>query len=133
LAAIIGRQSRSRRKIRCRAQRTFSLPQFVSRDSRWEARYPIRRAKRSWRQWKWRLEAAAVGIEPAVDFDATGKLPCGCVICDECRAAMALQSGRTEWLEWASLDADLQRVIASWTQLPPAIRVAIAAIVQSQL
>jgi len=71
----------------------------------------------------------AAGIEPASDFDATGKLPCGCVFCEECRAANALQSKRSTWLNMASLDADLHRVIASWPALPGPIRAAMMALV----
>jgi hypothetical protein len=76
------------------------------------------------------MEAAE--IEPSFDFAATGQLPCGCVICEECRAARALHFRRTEWLELASSDADLQRVIATWGNLPEPIRRAILVLVGSQ-
>lgn len=73
----------------------------------------------------------AAGIEPSDDFAATGKLPCGCVICEECRAALALQNWRPEWLEVAFDDADLQRVVESWERLPTPMRRAILALVNS--
>ena len=79
-----------------------------------------------------RSSMAEAGIEPASDFNATGKLPCGCVICENCRAALALHFGRPGWLELASADADLQRVVTAWTDLPDAIRRALIALVGSQ-
>ena len=45
----------------------------------------------------------AAGIEPSKDFAATGKLPCGCVICEECRAALALQNGAINGSNWHSM------------------------------
>lgn len=74
----------------------------------------------------------AAGIEPSIDFAATGQLPCGCVICEECRAALALQNWRPEWLEVAFDDADLQRVVDAWADLPEAIRRAAVSLVDSQ-
>jgi len=69
------------------------------------------------------------GIEPALDFDATGIPPCGCVIWEQCRAANALHSGRPEWLEMALDDTDLQRVVEAWADLPESMRKAIAFLV----
>lgn len=74
----------------------------------------------------------AAGIEPVRDFAATGLPPCGCVICKECRAALALHSWRPEWLEVAFDDAELQRVVDSWGSLPHGLRQGILAILQSQ-
>jgi hypothetical protein len=65
-----------------------------------------------------------VGIESAGDFDATGNLPCGCVICEKCRAANALYAGRPNFLDLALIVADLQGVIAAWSMLPAAVRAA---------
>ena len=76
-------------------------------------------------------KAEGMGFEPDADFAATGVLPCGCVICPECRAALALQTGRPEWHELASFDVDLQRVIAAWEGLPEGIRKAVMAVVES--
>jgi hypothetical protein len=42
------------------------------------------------------------------------------------RAGRALHADCPRWLDLASLDADLQRVIAAWGGLPEAIRTAIA-------
>jgi hypothetical protein len=66
----------------------------------------------------------AAGIEPASDFDATGQLPCGRVICEECRAANALQGPCSDCHWMAFLDADLQRIVAAWNGLPAAIKAA---------
>lgn len=76
-----------------------------------------------------KMEAA--GIEPSSDLAATGKLPCGCVICEECRAALALQNWRPQWLEVTFDDPDLQRVVESWDALPAAMKAAIMALVRS--
>src|SRR5579863_5639694 len=78
-----------------------------------------------------RMEAA--GIEPAVDFDSSGKLDCGCVICEECRAAMALHSDGTDWLDLALADADLQSVIRAWRVVAAPIKAAIRALIGSQV
>jgi|GEM_PF-7096905 len=72
----------------------------------------------------------AAEIERSNDFDATGKLPCGCVICEECRAALALQNWRLERLEVAFADAELQRVVEAWNQLSTSVRAAIAILVK---
>jgi len=77
-------------------------------------------------------ELEAAGVEPRDDFDASGYLPCGCVICDECRAARALHFSSSNWLDLSSLDADLQSVHAAWSSLPDAIRKAIIALVEVQ-
>jgi hypothetical protein len=69
------------------------------------------------------------GIEPAFNSDATDFLPCGCVNCQQCRAARALHLGCPDWLYVASADADLQRVIAAWDALPQAIRAAVMAVI----
>jgi hypothetical protein len=73
----------------------------------------------------------ATGIEPAFNSDATDILPCSCVNCQQCRAAPALHFGCPDWLETASHDADLQRVIAAWGDLPEAIRRALLALIGS--
>ena len=74
-------------------------------------------------------EVPKLRLESTVDFDATRILSCGCVICDECRAANALQTGRCNCLDLASIDADFQRVIRAWDGLPEVIRRAIVALV----
>jgi hypothetical protein len=73
----------------------------------------------------------AAGIEPAADFDLSGKLDCGCVICEECRAAMALHPQGLDWLDLAQNDADLQSVIGAWNGLAEPIRRAIRALLGS--
>ena len=74
-------------------------------------------------------EVAEAGIEPSGDFAATGNLPCGCVIYEECRAARALHSESPNCLDLSSLDADLQSVHAAWCSLPEAIRMAVLALI----
>ena len=74
----------------------------------------------------------AAGIEPAGDFAATGKLPCGCVICEECRAANALHGDCSSCLCMASLDADLQQIVETWSSLPGPIRAAILTLAKLQ-
>jgi hypothetical protein len=59
-------------------------------------------------------------------------MACGCVICEECRAVLALQIWRIDWLELALNDTDLQRLIAAWSGLPMAIRRAVSALIGSQ-
>jgi hypothetical protein len=74
----------------------------------------------------------AAGIESASDFDATDQLPCGCVFCEECRAANALHDDCSSCLNLTSADADLQRVVAAWVALPKVIRRAIVVLIESQ-
>ena len=69
------------------------------------------------------------GLEPTEDLDTTAVAAYGCVICPRCRAARALQTGHLGWLDLASLDGDLQRVIAAWGGLPSAIREVLLALV----
>jgi hypothetical protein len=77
------------------------------------------------------LEGASAAIEPALHFDATDILHCGCAICQQCRAARTLHFCFPELLATASHDADLQRVVASWTRLRLPVRIAIDAMVQA--
>jgi hypothetical protein len=58
-------------------------------------------------------------------------LPCGCVICDECRAATALHSSVADRPNLASIDADLRNVLDAWSRLPNSIRRAILALVEA--
>jgi hypothetical protein len=73
----------------------------------------------------------AAGIEPASDFAVTRDLACSCIVCEECRAANALQNGGSNCHFLASADADLQRVVGVWDGLPGAMRKAILALVGS--
>ena len=73
-----------------------------------------------------KLEAA--GIEPSDDFAATKDGVCNCENCQQCRAAYALHLECFKGHLLASFDADLQRVIAVWDELPEAMRRAALAI-----
>lgn len=57
-------------------------------------------------------------------------LPCGCVICDNHRAANALHLEGASWHTVSLSDADLQFVIARWAQLPKPIRAAVVALIE---
>lgn len=76
------------------------------------------------------LEAG--GIEPPLDSDATNNQPCGCEFCTDPCAANALHSCGSNCQFMATIDADLQSVIAAWERLPEAIRRAITGLVHSQ-
>ena len=76
---------------------------------------------------------AGAGIEPAFNSDATNFPPCSCVNCQQCCAAPALQFCRPDWLELASVDADLQGVIAAWSSLPEAIRTTFMVLISTVL
>ena len=78
------------------------------------------------------LSAGATGFEPVSDFDATSTGACACEFCQGYRAAQALHSGRSNRLDVASLDPDLQRVIAGWDAQPEAIRQEIGALVGAE-
>jgi hypothetical protein len=56
---------------------------------------------------------------------------CGCVACEGRRAANALHFARSSFLELASRDADLRRMISAWAGLPEAIRRATWAMIDS--
>jgi hypothetical protein len=64
----------------------------------------------------------AAGIEPSADFATSESGVCDCENCQECRAARALhfECFKSQFL--ASLDADVQRVVAAWNKLGPATR-----------
>jgi hypothetical protein len=61
------------------------------------------------------------GIEPASCAEPTLNCLCACVKCQHPCAARALHSGGLNCQFMASLDAELQRVIAAWDGLPVAI------------
>ena len=70
----------------------------------------------------------AAGIEPAGDFDLTTEVVCDCVNCQEGRAAPALHSGRSAWLDLSSIDADLLSVVLAWEKISGPIRKAIVSL-----
>jgi hypothetical protein len=73
------------------------------------------------------------GIEPARDSDAIVNLSCACGNCEQCRAAPALHFPHSEWLDPASIDADLLTVVLAWEKISGPIRKAIVALAESQL
>ena len=74
----------------------------------------------------------AAGIEPASYGELTVDGDCGCVECQPPCAARALHSGGLSCQCLASLDPDLQRVIAAWDGLPAVIRKATLALIGSE-
>ena len=77
------------------------------------------------------LAAVVLGIEPAICFDGTNEAVCDCVNCAQCRAARALHSGNSNWLDLASIDADLLSVVLAWGKLSEPVRKGICALVHS--
>jgi hypothetical protein len=73
----------------------------------------------------------AAGIEPAFNFDGKNEGVCDCVNCEKCRAAPALHSGRPNWLDLSSIDADLQSVVLAWEGISEPIRQGILALVHA--
>jgi hypothetical protein len=73
----------------------------------------------------------AAGIEPASNFDLTTATTCDCVNCEQCGAAPALHSRRSNWLDLASIDADLLSVVLAWEELSDPIQKGICALVRS--
>jgi hypothetical protein len=72
------------------------------------------------------------GIEPAFCAESSLDCDCGCDKCEHPRAARALHPGGLNCHRVASLDADLQRVVAAWYGLPEAIRTATMALFDPQ-
>jgi hypothetical protein len=70
-----------------------------------------------------------VGVEPVADFAVTADNNCGYGDCPCRGAANALQDRRANCPALASVDADLQRVLAAWDGLPLHIRKTVLALV----
>jgi len=95
-------------------------------------RQPPHRGQGGVRRWPGRIIAskeAPVGVEPNLDSATTADGDCGCANCPGCCAANALQGGRPDCPALASLDAELQRVVGAWDELPTHIRKTILALV----
>jgi hypothetical protein len=73
----------------------------------------------------------AAGIEPSDDFDATENCICDCENCQQCRAANALHLECFKSHYLSSLDADLQRLINRWGELPASVKGAVGDLVGS--
>jgi hypothetical protein len=85
----------------------------------------------SWHEMRQRAtetRAEDMGLEPAIDFNTNVDAACNCDKCDQCGAVNALQTNSAVGLCMASIDADLQLVIAEWEEAPQAIRRAILAL-----
>jgi hypothetical protein len=72
-----------------------------------------------------------MGFEPTLDNAITTESRSSCENCLSVHAALALHGGSSNCLSLASIDADLNEVLAAWEQLPQAIRAAIMALVGS--
>ena len=70
-----------------------------------------------------------MGVEPTDAESVSAVSDCGCGDCSCCGAANALQGPVANYPALASLDADLQRVLAAWDGLPPHIRKTVLALV----
>jgi hypothetical protein len=73
----------------------------------------------------------AAGIEPQSYFTVNDGDLCSCENCEGCRAAYALHFECYKCHLLASFDADLQRVIKQWKQLPKAMRNAVVVLMES--
>lgn len=71
----------------------------------------------------------AAGIEPSCDFDATKSSVCDCENCQQCRAAYALHLKCFKSQFLASLDGDLQWIVAHWEQLDKSTQDAVVALI----
>lgn len=71
------------------------------------------------------------GLEPASDSALNAYQLCGCEKCRSCRAALALHKECIESRLLASLDIDLQHIIAAWEQLLASIKKAIRTLVNA--
>jgi hypothetical protein len=78
------------------------------------------------------FQAEGMGFEPTLESAATDDCDGGCEKCLSVHAAMALHCESSNCLSLASIDADLQEVIAAWDGLPEAIRKAVMALIGSQ-
>jgi hypothetical protein len=77
-------------------------------------------------------KVAEAGLEPANEIDATDNCICTCEFCERCRAAVALHSECFKRQFLASLDAELQSIIAAWAGLPIGLRRALLALIDPQ-
>ncbi len=73
----------------------------------------------------------AAGLEPTAGFYSTDDDVSTSVICPECGAARALHSGRSNWLDLSSVDADLLSVVLVWEKISGPIRKAIVSLMES--
>ena len=67
------------------------------------------------------LAVEAAGIEPSANSTATKNSVCNCENCQQCRAASALHFECFKSHYLGSFDADLQRLLNSWNQLPASV------------
>ncbi len=84
----------------------------------WDATRPPTKKPPPERGFSRRVEAA--GIEHGDDIIANEDQLCSCEKCQECRAANALHGNCSTGRYLASLDPDLQSLIASWGSLDEA-------------
>ena len=63
-----------------------------------------------------------LGLEPTAEFYPRDDTASTSAICEKCRAAPALHSGRSTWLDLASVDANLLSVVLAWDKISEPIR-----------
>jgi hypothetical protein len=79
----------------------------------------------------WNAAKKPLGLEPTDEYDRTEDTTMTSVICQNCRAARALHSGHTHWLDLSSIDADLLSVVLGWEKISEPIRKAVIALMES--
>jgi hypothetical protein len=76
--------------------------------------------------------AALLGLEPTGEFYRTDEAASTSENCRECRAALALHSACTRWLDLSSIDADLLSVVLAWENISERIRAGIVVLAALQ-
>jgi hypothetical protein len=72
-----------------------------------------------------------LGLEPTAEFYPRDNAASTSVICEKCRAAPALHSGRSAWLDLSSIATDLLGVVLAWEKISDPIRKAIVSLAKS--
>jgi hypothetical protein len=78
-----------------------------------------------------KFKMGPLGLEPTAEFYRTDDGASTSAICPECGAALALQSGRSNWLDLSSIDAGLLSVVLAWEKISDPIRKELCALVDA--